>query len=241
MATTESRPTDSPMDHFDADELGQYRSLSSLAVVSVVLGAFSALTFASPMLIVVPLAAAGTALLALRSIATSGGGLSGTRLALVGLTLAVMFGVAAFARVVVRDSLLERQVDQVCQQWLGLASDGQVDEMLVLMSKQAADRLKPAVEVAQPDSIFGGMLTSALMRQDPLVVALTTISESGELKFEIRDSQILATISPAQAQVRYAVSTAESDTSATCQIVLKRFRTGDNEFEWFVDGWTLEN
>ena len=31
------------MDHFDADELGQYRSLSSLAVVSVVLGVFSAL------------------------------------------------------------------------------------------------------------------------------------------------------------------------------------------------------
>ncbi len=241
MATTESLSTDAPMDHFDADELGQYRSLSSLAVVSVVLGVFSAITFASPMLIVVPLAAAATALLALRSIATSGGGLSGRRLALVGLTLSVMFGVAAFARITVRDSLLKQQADQVCQQWLGLASNGQVDEMLLLMSKQAADRLKPAVEVAQPDSIFGGMLTSALMRQDPLVAALSDISESGNPSYEVQDAQILAAIIPAQARMRYMVSSSESDADVSCQIVLKRFRTADDQFEWFIDGWSVEN
>lgn len=239
MATSESFSAEPAMNQYEADELGQYRSLSSMAVVSAVLGCCSVLMFATPLMVVLPLAAAGAALLALRSIAKSGGGLTGARLALVGIALATIFGVGAFARAQVRDSLLRQQVQQVCEQWLGLASNGQVNEMLVLMTPDAAAKLKPQLEVAQPDSFFSGMLSSALMRQDPLVVSLTKMKETGALSVKPRECKVFAKLLPPQAAADYVASSTDSEDFA-CQIVLKRYRTGPDRQNWLIDSWSLK-
>lgn len=239
MATTESVTSDFSSDRYDADELGQYRSLSSMAVVSFLLGLCSFLMLASPVLVVVPLAAIAMALLAMRGIANSDGGLTGTRLALSGIGLAVLFGVAAYARVAVRDELMQQQVEQASEQWLGMAADGDVDAMLEFMTKPAADKLKPAVEVAQPGSIFGDMLNSALMRQDPLVVALTGLKEGGALEFRVTDVQVFATSQPAQGLIKYVVANPNGD-EIVCSMGLKRFKASQNTRVWLIDSWQLE-
>ncbi|MGI9427433.1 MAG: hypothetical protein ACR2NM_02165 [Bythopirellula sp.] len=225
---------------YDADEWGQYRSLSTLSVIAFVLGLCSVVTFASPLLLLLPLAAASAALLALRGIAASQGSLSGATLARWGLGLAIVFGVASFARVHVRDLIMRQQAERVARQWLALAADGQAETMMDLMSRAAVEKVSPSEQTSQPaPSFFGGMLASALMRQDPLVVGLAELGESGEIRFRLADSQMFAAGSPPQAFLRYSAASNDSE-QRTCALELKRFRATEAKQIWLVDGWELD-
>lgn len=223
---------------YDADELGEYRSLSTLAVVALGLGIGSALTFASPLMLVVPLAAVGAALLALRAIAASGGGLTGARLARLGLALAILFTVAAFARVKVRNMLLQAQVDRVGRQWLTLAAQSRSEEMLELMTRAAVDKVSPTESGNQPLSFFGGMFATAMMRQDPLVVSLSERLEDDTLRLRLTEAEVFAGAKPPQAAIRYAAGIAEE--AVECLLVFKRFQASDQATVWLVDSWKLE-
>ncbi len=224
---------------YDADEWGQYSSLSTLAVVAFVLGLCSAVMFASPLMVVVPLAAVATALVALKGIAASAGGLSGARLAYWGLALAIVFGVASVTRVKVREVILQRQADHVGRQWLSLAAEGRAEEMLQLMSRSAVEKLTPAVEPGQPMPFFAGILASALIRQEPLVVSLMELQEAGKGRYQLSDSSINAAGVLPQAVFRYIAGSAGAE-QKTCLMVLKRFRAPNLEAMWMVDSWSLE-
>jgi len=230
---------------YDADEWGQYRSLSTLAVVAFVLGLCSVATFAGPLLVVVPLAAVATALLALKGIAASEGGLTGARLARWGLALAILFGVASVVQVEVRDRLLQRQADRVSQQWLSLGAQGRAEGMLQLMTQAAIDKIAPAIESGQPAPFFRGILASALMRQDPLVVRLQELPEADRGGFQLRDTSVSSASKPPQAVFRYVIGGSDvvsgpATEQQSCLLVLKRFRSADFEVIWLVDSWQLE-
>lgn len=248
MTSTKPTSSDDPGDDtrsldatgYNADELGQYRSLSTQAVIAFVLGICSVATFAGPLLVVVPLAAAATALLALKSIASSEGGLSGARLARWGLALAILFSVAAIARVKVRDTLLQRQADQVGRQWLSLAAEGRTEEMLEMMTKAAIDKVAPASGAAQL-SFFGNVLGSAILRQDPLVVSLNELQETGQANIQLSDASVTDASMPPQAVFRYTMSGSDrSLEQKQCLLVLKRFRTSSINVIWLIDSWKLE-
>ncbi len=83
-----------------------YHALSALAVSSLALGALSALAFVHHALAVIPLAAIVLGLLALRRIRRSPQELTGTREALAGIALAVVFGIVG-AGVLFIESLRE--------------------------------------------------------------------------------------------------------------------------------------
>lgn len=70
-----------------ADDYRQYRTLNSLAVVSLVAGLLSALTFLDWMLAVIPLAGIVAGVLALRTIRSAPDAYTGEHLALIGLLL----------------------------------------------------------------------------------------------------------------------------------------------------------
>jgi len=223
----------------DADEWGQYRSLSTLAVVAFVLGICSLLTFASPLMLVVPLGAIATALLALKGISASAGNLSGAKLALFGLALAICFSAASFARVKLRDVILQRQADRVGRQWLSLAAEGRSEDMMQLMTKDAVDKLSPTDPAEQPMSFFGGVFANALMRQDPLVVGLTELAAADEMHLRLKEASIIAVANPPQAMFQYVAGRAESE-QKDCTILLKRFPATELETVWLVDSWKLE-
>src|SRR4051794_40807962 len=82
----------------DTDEAIQYRSVSALALVSLVFGLLSPLSFGMPLLIVIPLFGIGVSIVALRRIAASEGALTGSWAAIVGLFLCIAFALAPFSR-----------------------------------------------------------------------------------------------------------------------------------------------
>jgi len=231
--------TDYNATDYNADEWGQYRSLSTLAVVALVLGLCSVVAFASPLMGVVPLVAAATALLALKGISASEGGLSGARLARWGLALAILFGVASITRGKVAEMILQRQADRVGRQWLSMAAEGRAESMLELMTKDALDKISPAVEAGQPMPFFGEILASALIRQDPLVVELMELRKTGDIRFQLEDSGVIAASNPPQAFLRYATNSANSEPRFG-SMVLKRFQASKTEEVWLVDSWEFE-
>ena len=233
MSTTETNS-------YDADEWGQYRSLSTLAVIALVLGLCSIVAFASPLMLVVPLAAVAASLLALRGISASEGGLSGATLARLGLALAILFSVASFARVKVRDVILQRQAERVARQWLALAAQGRSEAMRDLMSRDAVEKFSAPAETGQPaPSFFDGILASALMRQDPLVLGLSELGKSGDVRFLVDESQVYATGVPPQALLRF-VAKNDSGERQTVPVILKRFNASTGDVVWLVDSWELE-
>ena len=87
MRTSAMTHVDAPSD-FDGDQ-AEYQTLTPLAALALALGVLSLSAFAAPLLLIVPAAAIGVALLALGKIRASGGALSGARLARSGLALAL--------------------------------------------------------------------------------------------------------------------------------------------------------
>jgi len=236
MSSLESES--STANDYDADEWGQYRSLSSLAVVAFLLGISSVLTFVSPLMVVVPLAAVATALLALKGIAASEGGLSGAKLARYGLVLAIVCGVAAFARVKVRDVLLQRQAASVARLWLSLAAEGDAESMLELMSREAVEKLSPAVEPGQPLPFFAKILSSALIRHDPLVLALSELQGGADpFRLKLEEANLFGG-DRNLASLKYVASNTKAQTQG-CLLVLKRFVSPTGNV-WLVDSWSLE-
>ena len=241
MATPESLSTESAMNQYDADELGQYRSLSSMAVVSAVLGCCSVLMFATPLMVVLPLAAAATALLALRGIANSDGGLTGARLALAGLALAMLFGAGAFRPHPGAGFLVAKAGRGGLSKMAGSSQHGAGRRYAGIDDSRSGEKIAARTwRVAQPESFFSGMLSSALMRQDPLVVTLTNMNEAGNLRLQASECNVFAKTVPPQAATNFIASATAAE-EFSCQIALKRYRMGSMGYAWLIDSWKLED
>ena len=117
-----------PADRFRPDQapLEQYRALSRAAVLALLLGFASALVLVSPLLVMVPLAAVFTAVVALRSIAAGNGQLAGRGIATAGLCLAVLLTGWGLARHFSRQATVADQAIRLADGWLGLVRDGQL-------------------------------------------------------------------------------------------------------------------
>jgi len=241
---SDHNPDDHGADGYNADEWGQYRSLSSLAVVALVLGVCSLLVFVSPLLMVVPLAAIATALLAIKKIAASDGGLSGAKLARCGLALAILCSAASYARVKLHDAMLQRQADRAAQQWLSLAAEGNVESMLELLSGAAIEKLTPASTPGQPMTFFDKTLASALLRHDSLLLGLSELGTS-QMRLQLAEATISEDAKP-QASLRYVVDSVGNTVAGNseteplaCSLVLQ-CQTFPEGNVWRVDSWTLE-
>src|SRR5262245_2800485 len=121
MATGTSFAVAAPAFHADdPEETAEYRQVSVLALISFVLGILSPLTFASPLLMAIPLFGIAFSILALRQIAGSQGGVSGRWAAVAGLFLCVISLVAPFSRDLVFRSVRTREAVSVGRDWLEL-------------------------------------------------------------------------------------------------------------------------
>src|SRR4029434_2227683 len=123
-----SSPDRSRPDHtHQGDEtLAQYASVTRVAVLGVVLGLVAALALVSPILLVVPLAAIATAIVALRRIAISEGRLLGAWPATLGLCLAALFLGLGLSRQVTRETDLAGQAQEFAEAWLILVRAGKL-------------------------------------------------------------------------------------------------------------------
>lgn len=117
-----------PADRFEPDQapLDQYRALSRAAVVALMLGLASALMLIHPLFVIVPLGAVFAAVVALRTIATLRGQLTGWGIATAGLCLAMLFTGWGLARHFSRQATIADQAIRLADGWLGLVRDGEL-------------------------------------------------------------------------------------------------------------------
>jgi len=159
-----------------ADDIPEYQSLSPLAAIALVLGVLSAAALIHPMLMIVPAAAAGAALLALGRIRSSGGALTGAGVARLGLALAVVCGVATLVRTPVRDALIHRQTAAVAEDWLTAIAKGRIDDSFRLLGSRGMQSIGPPQgnPEAEPPKMEEAMaIARANLQAAPLTKYLT--------------------------------------------------------------------
>ena len=229
---------------YSADELLQYRSLSTLSVVALVLGLLSPLVFVSPLLMIFPFAAAGAACLALSKIHAADGNLSGARLARCGLALAVIFGVGSAARAKIGELLYQRQTDAVVEPWLNLLCGGRYDDALDLMSPEAVAKLRAETSALGDVKFFERRLTARELAKDATASALRQLMTSEKMPevivttFDQVDLQVAATSKAKQADCIYA---ATNNRGASLRVGIKLIWISGSDLapSWRIDKWQL--
>lgn len=133
-----------------------YRPVSRLAVAALVAGACSALAVVTPFAWVLPLVATGLAIAALADVARPGASKAGRLLALVGLALAVGFGVQAVTATVVDRWIVGRRARVAAGTWIDAIREGRPAAALGISSGAvlpAAEPHRPAAEEPHADRI----------------------------------------------------------------------------------------
>jgi hypothetical protein len=144
---TESPPIREPAssDSQEAD-LARYHSYSGMAVAGLFLGMLSVVAFWHPILCCVPAAAALVNIFALRRIAHFAPELAGRGMALAGLGMSLMFGIAAPTRLGVVSENERAQARSVALQWFAYLRDGQ-PEMAAQLQLDPGHRKLPGDDV----------------------------------------------------------------------------------------------
>jgi hypothetical protein len=228
--------TDDPR---NVDELGQYSSLSTLAVAGFLLGMLSVLAFITPSLVVIPLTAMAVALLAMAKIRSSAGSQTGVWLARAGFFLAILFAVGAVSRVALRDRLSTHFAEAAAQQWLRAVSTDKMEEALEMMTPSGLMKLQlpPAARDAPP-SPFDPMVAVDILQRDPLLRALEPAPDSSEITFQLAEGTFIASPRKTQVGCRFGASGTRAE-NVEFQMVIERMDGPQGASVWMVDSWSL--
>jgi hypothetical protein len=109
-------------------EIDQYHRFSGWALVALLLGFLSAGAIAGPVLWFVPLLAIAFSLLAMQKIRASENQLYGWHIALLGLLLAVFFGIAGPARTISRRYYIEKRAAYFAEKFMDQLVQNQPEE-----------------------------------------------------------------------------------------------------------------
>ncbi|MEX2307252.1 MAG: hypothetical protein WD738_06645 [Pirellulales bacterium] len=121
MQTVTQIPATEPAFHADdAEQVAGYRTVSALAIISLVFGLASPLCFAWPLMMAIPIFGTAISIVALLRIAASDGALAGRWAATAGLALCLICGAAAVSRNAVSRFIRTRQAEEVGRNWIGL-------------------------------------------------------------------------------------------------------------------------
>jgi hypothetical protein len=219
----------------EAAERGQYRAISRLAVVALVLGLASALAPVHAVLWVVPAIGTAVAVAALRSISRSSQALVGRQAALAGLALAVFFGVCAPARLISQRIVTAREAREFAEYWLGLVRAGRLLEAHQWtenpLYRAAGDVDLKEFYDADRDA---KQRLNELFRAEPLRT-LAQQGASGELRFVRTLSAYGTTPKKARAvqhfQVRYGNS---ADPPLAIRMIIERTESENGTAQWQV-------
>lgn len=127
------------------DDLGMYRSLSTFAVISLILGLLSILSFAPTNLFlwIIPPAAIVTGLVALRQIASAPEVWTGIRLARLGIGLAVVCGGGSLGEKYYSNARIARQGRAVAERFIDKLKGGDIEAAFWLtMPREQRDQIQ---------------------------------------------------------------------------------------------------
>lgn len=226
----------------ESDADADYRTVSTLALVSLGLGLVSPLVYFGLLLMVLPIAGAVLGLLAIRRIATSDGALIGRAAALVGIAVSVASIAAAMTRTEVSQFLLSRQARATSVEWFSLLRQGNPDQALQLMTNnyQRPPQALPGAPVEKPAA-------SPLdeFRANPVVHFLLEHAQTAPVEYLGDVVYDLFPSGEARVEQQFSVGVPPrvgDRTSSVVNLVLLRSRaSGGGPFEWRISTATSDD
>lgn len=179
MAT--GTPTRIPAPAFHADDLEQtssYRTLSVLAIISLIFGLASPLCFGGPLLMAIPIVGVAVSILALRRIELNSSILAGRWLAVCGLILCVACATAAPSRDFVLRTIRTHQAKDFGERWITMLLNGQTEHAFRLTS-DATHRPPPPEPGMPPQKPAYEVFT-----EQPTVKSLASAGANAEVRFD---------------------------------------------------------
>jgi hypothetical protein len=129
MATGTSITATSPVFHGDdPEQTTEYRTLSVLAIISLVIGLFAPLAIAGPFLLAIPFFGIAVSLVALRQIAVSGGVLAGRWAATAGLVLCIASAIMPASHDMIQRAIRIHQAEKFGRGWIALVTAGELKQ-----------------------------------------------------------------------------------------------------------------
>jgi len=129
------------------EDMAQYRSISALAVLTLILGIASGLALFHVMLWVLPFLAIVIGVGTLYHIHRSGESLTGRSLATTGILLGCLFGAWAISQYVATAQLVEQEAREITEAWMTLVKAGNANR-LHQQNLIATDRIPDDAKVA---------------------------------------------------------------------------------------------
>jgi hypothetical protein len=239
MATGTPSHVAAPVFHADdAEETTQYRSLSVLAIVSLVLGLASPLCFGAVLLMVIPLAGIATSILALRRIYTSDGALAGAWAAVAGLVLSSMFLVAPFTRVYVLRVVRTRQAQEFARSWIDTVRAGDTEHAFRLTIDSTRGSMPP--EPGQPppkETPYDRFVAQ------PIVKALVAAGPDSTVNFVTTTSYDARSFNHVYVQQRYDIvppTTKNNAATVHLQVMVQRAKLpSEGRSRWMI--WSFDD
>jgi len=223
----------------DLEQVAEYRTMSSLAIVSLIFGLLSPLCFVMPLLLAIPLFGAAVSIVALRQIAASEGALAGRWAAATGLALCVASAAAAVTDSQATRYLRSQQAEKFGREWIGLLLTGKTDQAFQLTVAGAQPAFSEPGEptaTQSPRERFGqDRLVEALVAAGPQ----STVRYDGTLTYQAERSGQLTveqkfTITPPKAS---GANDESEGRTIEAVLTLQRSRMpGRREVRWLVLG-----
>jgi hypothetical protein len=136
MATGTSRTVSAPVFHGDdPEQTTEYRTLSVLAIISLIMGIAAPLAIAAPFLLAIPLFGIAVSLVALRRIDVSGGVLAGRWAAIIGLALCVASAILPISHDLIQRTIRVNQAETIGRDWVAMLTAGKSKEAFHLTSE----------------------------------------------------------------------------------------------------------
>src|SRR4051812_10237928 len=149
MATGTSITAATPVFHGDdPEQTTEYRTLSVMAIISLVIGLAAPLAIAGPFLLAIPFFGIAVSLVALRQIAVSGGALAGRWAATAGLVLCIASAIMPVSHDMIQRAYRVHQAENVGRDWIALVTSGELKQAFHLTL--AATRSSPPPEPGAP-------------------------------------------------------------------------------------------
>jgi hypothetical protein len=215
LETHAPTPTYEPAFHADdEDPAVEYRSLSVLAVVSLVIGLAAPLCFIGPLLMAVPLLGIAVSIVALRQIHSSGGALAGRWLAAAGLALSVGSIAAYYSRDAFLKYIRTNQAAAFGKDWIEIVQSGNLDAAFRLTVAGA----QPRPQMPEPGMPAPEKTPLEQFKDDPIIKSLVAAGPGSQI--ECTDTlAVNHRTTASQARQRFRVTPAKSNAESKAKPV----------------------
>ena len=164
----------------------EYRRVSVLAILALLLGITSSGALIGKVLLALPVIGLGVSLLAISKIHASEGLYSGRALAQWGIFFSVLFGVAAVVRPPLFQEVVGRQSKTFAQSWLQLLVQGESKQALKHVGMKTKGQLAPLDSQGKPN-VEDDMAEEVILQnfcEQPIIQQLQAAGKQASIRYE---------------------------------------------------------